>query len=388
MQVTFNGQERTLREIVSLAHSAGWKVTKIVKGSGSYFGHITAVPIDVPPQKRARAGSGSAFFDASRKTGGNADNLDIPVEVYGRSHSRCGTPTFGSQTALPSFEEARSRFGKALRGGRRLLPSVGLKPVVSKFVPAAPTTGSTRKARPSPLSIPPNSPSPTPSRPAISSPRLVSQPQMPIIKRRTSHAQLSQLASQEQAPSTTSFRHPPPSPLSPRRPALSLSRRSSFASLGGAATASSGDLPPVPPIPPSMIPIRQGYEPSTSPSPPVTSPLSPLSPPSPIAVRQITRRQSHAQLAPSTPRKRSESIVGPSGVGVGRAGSSSFMQLSELSGSTIYARRALDFSENKGSSSCESSEVSHEEATIPGGSVLAAAAQIERVDHGRRDYTQ
>ncbi|KAK7062641.1 hypothetical protein VNI00_000129 [Paramarasmius palmivorus] len=362
MQVTFNGQERTLREIVSLARSAGWK----------------QCPPTFHHKKEPEQVAALRSFDASHKTGGNADNLDIPVEVYGRSHSRCGTPTFGSQTALPSFEEARNRFGKALRGGRRLLPSVGLKPVVSKFVPAAPTTGSTRKARPSPLSIPPNSPSPTPSRPAISSPRLVSQPQMPIIKRRTSHAQLSQLAS----PGTSPFHNLIP------RPALSLSRRSSFASLGSAATASSGDLPPVPPIPPSMIPIRQGYEPSASPSPPVTSPLSPLSPPSPIAVRQITRRQSHAQLAPSTPRKRSESIVTSSGVGVGRAGSSSFMQLSELSGSTIYARRALDFSENKGRSTCESSEVSHEEATIPGGSVLAAAAQIERVDHGRRDYTQ
>ncbi|KAF9261125.1 S-adenosyl-L-methionine-dependent methyltransferase, partial [Marasmius fiardii PR-910] len=44
MQVTFNGQERTLREIVALTRSAGWKVTRVVKAPGSHFGHITAVP--------------------------------------------------------------------------------------------------------------------------------------------------------------------------------------------------------------------------------------------------------------------------------------------------------------------------------------------------------
>ncbi|KAF9066979.1 S-adenosyl-L-methionine-dependent methyltransferase [Rhodocollybia butyracea] len=42
MQCMFNGQERTLREIVSLAHSAGWKVTKVTKAPGSLFGHIVA----------------------------------------------------------------------------------------------------------------------------------------------------------------------------------------------------------------------------------------------------------------------------------------------------------------------------------------------------------
>ncbi|KAF8174696.1 hypothetical protein K438DRAFT_1980159 [Mycena galopus ATCC 62051] len=65
MQVTFNGQERTLREIIALALSAGWKVVCVTKAPGSLFGHLVAVPVVVPilPQRRAHAGSGSTFFD-------------------------------------------------------------------------------------------------------------------------------------------------------------------------------------------------------------------------------------------------------------------------------------------------------------------------------------
>jgi len=33
--------------------------------AASPFGHIVAVPAAIPIQKRARAGSGSAFFDAA-----------------------------------------------------------------------------------------------------------------------------------------------------------------------------------------------------------------------------------------------------------------------------------------------------------------------------------
>jgi hypothetical protein len=51
MQVTFNAKERTLREIVALALSAGWKVTKVTRAQGSLFGHILAVPVDIPVQE-------------------------------------------------------------------------------------------------------------------------------------------------------------------------------------------------------------------------------------------------------------------------------------------------------------------------------------------------
>jgi hypothetical protein len=52
MQVTFNAKERTLREIVALALSAGWRVTKVTRAQGSLFGHILAVPVDIPSCER------------------------------------------------------------------------------------------------------------------------------------------------------------------------------------------------------------------------------------------------------------------------------------------------------------------------------------------------
>jgi hypothetical protein len=55
MQVTFNAKERTLREIVALALSAGWKVTKVTRAQGSLFGHILAVPVDIPAREHAGA---------------------------------------------------------------------------------------------------------------------------------------------------------------------------------------------------------------------------------------------------------------------------------------------------------------------------------------------
>jgi hypothetical protein len=53
MRVTFNSQERTLREMTNLALTAGWKVVEVVlKPEGSLFGSIVAVPISVPPSSR------------------------------------------------------------------------------------------------------------------------------------------------------------------------------------------------------------------------------------------------------------------------------------------------------------------------------------------------
>jgi hypothetical protein len=44
-EVMFNSQERTLREIVELAVSAGWKVVKVTRDLGSLFGYTIAVPV-------------------------------------------------------------------------------------------------------------------------------------------------------------------------------------------------------------------------------------------------------------------------------------------------------------------------------------------------------
>jgi hypothetical protein len=50
MEVMFNAKEQTLHEIVALAVSAEWKVTKVTRAQGSLFGHIVAVPVNIPPQ--------------------------------------------------------------------------------------------------------------------------------------------------------------------------------------------------------------------------------------------------------------------------------------------------------------------------------------------------
>ncbi|KAK0495460.1 ich1-like protein [Armillaria luteobubalina] len=263
MQSVFNGQERTLREIVSLAASAGWKVTKLTKAPGSLFGHIVAVPTSIPIQKRARAGSGSAFLDARkpdlRRGSSVQDATDVEAgerEVMERASSRCGTPTFGSRTELPSFEEARARFGGGfIRGlGRR----VGFVPSSPSPVPKSPRhTQST---------------SPVTGRPAHSQPH-------------------------PSAPASGTRLPPPPSPMSPRHPRLSLSRRSSFAQLSQAGQGA----------PPTMIPIRNTHDSNTpsARSSPIPLLVTRQTPSSPVVPRPLTHHASHAQLSPSPPSRQS-----------------------------------------------------------------------------------
>nr|BAA32788.1 Ich1 [Coprinopsis cinerea] len=48
MNAMFNSQERTLREIVALTRSAGWRVVRVTQAPGSHFGHIVALPCPIP----------------------------------------------------------------------------------------------------------------------------------------------------------------------------------------------------------------------------------------------------------------------------------------------------------------------------------------------------
>ena len=50
MRVMFNSQERTLRELAALTRSAGWKIVRVTRAEGSLFGHLIAIPIDIPPE--------------------------------------------------------------------------------------------------------------------------------------------------------------------------------------------------------------------------------------------------------------------------------------------------------------------------------------------------
>ena len=50
MRVTFNAQERTLREMSALTLAAGWKIVDVAHAEGSLFGHMTAVPVEIPTE--------------------------------------------------------------------------------------------------------------------------------------------------------------------------------------------------------------------------------------------------------------------------------------------------------------------------------------------------
>ncbi|KIK63987.1 hypothetical protein GYMLUDRAFT_57032 [Collybiopsis luxurians FD-317 M1] len=348
MQCMFNGQERTLREIVSLAHSAGWKVTKVTKAPGSLFGHIVAVPAEIPIQRRARSGSGSAFFDVPNSNYMGGSSLDpneeaLNVREIGRASSRCGTPTFGSRMDLPSYEEARARFG----GGRAAMRRSGANSTVRPSLKPStlPVAGQVKKKRPSPLSIIPQSPSPVPRNTSSPRPPPAQVPQSPL-KPRTSHAQLHQIYSSQQLSPLPTPSTPRPSLSSPRPSGLSLSRRSSLANLSNHATIPKEP----PPLPTSLISACSSrISNRSSPVPPNQTlfPASPIftrsnlnspglsrSPPPPP---NLSRRQSHATLSPSAiPRKRSENNSGsPSSTlppALGGRGNT-LMRTLELSGS-------------------------------------------------------
>ncbi|KAI0339260.1 hypothetical protein BDW22DRAFT_1431862 [Trametopsis cervina] len=50
MRAMFNSQERTLRELSAVTLSAGWKITQVTRADGSVFGHMVAVPVDIPEE--------------------------------------------------------------------------------------------------------------------------------------------------------------------------------------------------------------------------------------------------------------------------------------------------------------------------------------------------
>ena len=422
MQVMFNSQERTLREIVTLASSAGWKVVKVTKAPGSLFGHITAVPTNIPiQQKRARAGSGSAFFEAASASAAKLSDSKIveddeeerryrgEMEIIERASSRCGTPTFGSRMELSSVEEALTRFGGGVirprgpdpigKGGPSSLSppfqgrSGGLKP------PVALTTSVGRKKKPSPLSVPPQlSASPLPR--SLASPRQ----QTPIpgaptttIRRRMLHAQLS---SSSRATTTSPL---PPTPTTPRQPAPI------------SPLSPTGNPVPPPPAPPTRLLARRASHAQLSSSYFTSAPLSPspsliptsvrptpespathrsnihLPPPSSLATpRQptISRRSSYAQLpVQGSLRKRSGSVIGfpPPPPTPGQRGIGLGIGMGSLLGGGS-AGGVLRFEREGGRGSPRGSTVTTPDGSPGGGrsaagtgaSVLAAAARIER----------
>ncbi|KAF5309920.1 hypothetical protein D9619_010605 [Psilocybe cf. subviscida] len=278
MQVMFNSQERTLREMVALTYSAGWRVIKVARTPGSHLGNIVATPVDIPHQKSPEV---TPMEDSSHNIGSEIETerkYRTDMEVFDRAGCRCGTPTFGSGTRLSSVEEALARFGGGLLRSRLSRgpssprsvtdkqPAPPLKPPLNLF------SAVKKKMKPSPLSVPsvPSSPpplqSPTrlpfpstsprvePTKPPSSSPGSMSAPRR--VFRRLSAAHLHR--SPSPPPPLPSGRLPTPSPLSSPRlaPVRSLFRRASVAHLRSDSDISLDSSVPIPLLPPSYIPVR------------------------------------------------------------------------------------------------------------------------------------
>ena len=424
MQVMFNSQERTLREIVALAASSGWKVVRVTKSATSLFGHIVAVPVAIPIDQRTGGGNGSASFEAVGGKSKIPQTLNESItnsmideerkhredmEMIERASSRCGTPTFGSRTELSSVEEALTKFGggvirsKGIRGG----PSVSM---FAKRSALKSPVSLTLKKQPSPLSVPlprhsPTLPSPT---------RKVGSPchdQSPfsagptLIQRRLSLAQLRPQSQQgpqslslsvTQSPLSVTRQLPPLSPMSPRHANHTpLSRRPLLAQLSQPGHSQSQSQ--APPILPSLIPVRSIIEPVTPISHPEhqrhTTPVmgsSRRESPRPV----LTRRSSYAQLPQAPLRKRSGTVVGPliqtsnlsAGFGAEMLGNSGLIMSSSrrggtdgpLAGAVLRFETETDDQERGGSSTRPQSPV------VGSVNVLAAAARIERGDFSRR----
>ena len=259
MQAMFNAQERTLREHVALAASSGWKIIKVSTTPGSHFGHLTAVPIPIPPSAypiyhstSSRAASSTRPLQISKK---DVTHVKRDLKRIERSSSRCGTPTFGSRMRLSSVQEAFAKFGAGFVRARASRSNNGTGAPASKPLPSlkpavtlVPTPGS-KKPRPSPLTaiFPPSvraSPGSPLDRATFPVQESQQKPVARLIKKCASLAQL-----RTRTPSVDGFFEathappptppiavaanpiPPTSPRGVRLPKLSLNRRSSHAQL-------------------------------------------------------------------------------------------------------------------------------------------------------------
>jgi hypothetical protein len=219
MQVTFNGQERTLREIVALALSARWKVVRVTKAPGSLFGHIVAVPVAVPvsPQRRARRERLSALRCTAPGQDGRNWNAEAgEMEMVERSSRRRRL-----RVDLPSVAEARAVWQGRCRyatAARRFAGSAPTPPLKRAVVLTGPPV---RKKMPSPLSVAPPPSSPSPNLASFMSPRpppaqQQQQQHASAITRRIPQAPLRTQSQQLQPPA------PLPVPRQPSRLPLCL----------------------------------------------------------------------------------------------------------------------------------------------------------------------
>ncbi|KAK2462797.1 hypothetical protein APHAL10511_005188 [Amanita phalloides] len=353
MQAAFNSQERTLKEVITLARSAGWRVVRVVKAEGSHFGHITALPAEIPFQSCESAINDNMNIGSSDGKPCTTVTRQAPEmehtqrEIAGRAISRCGTPTFGSSTSLPSFEETIAKFGG--KASKPKLPTLmtrwtnrtsnATSLATSKVGnPLAP------KKRPSPLSVPPlltqqSLPPSSPTRKRVSSPKPPRstpqphrrQPSQPIIRSqgevsssklvgdtpalksprypvtRAQSPALRQLASSKSASHSQFVPKAAPSPVH-----HTITRRASYAQLYKPC------LSPAPPLP-SSIPVRVSQ---IHASPTSVRPLALSGCKTPTSKTPAVRRRASCANLTQPPRTRACSVLAPplpsTPIGIGR----------------------------------------------------------------------
>ncbi|KAG1864444.1 hypothetical protein C8R48DRAFT_634050 [Suillus tomentosus] len=168
MHITFNGKERTLRELCALALSSGWRIARVTYSKGSHFGHLVCEPVDIPedafnilPGRPISDPAIDLSFECAEPSEDDehegpqtaqeiyANKLPsslgsrpisttilplLPSPILERSSSRCGTPTFGSRVFLPRPDEIPSGKSKSYSLGRRWLKArgLGVRSVVEK----------------------------------------------------------------------------------------------------------------------------------------------------------------------------------------------------------------------------------------------------------------
>ena len=97
----FNSQERTLRELAALTLTAGWKIIQVTRSEGSLFGHIIAVPVDIPADAPILDDA-----DADPESSLHSTSLTRPCHLY--------ELTWNPQT-LPRWSQSVHRLARAGR---------------------------------------------------------------------------------------------------------------------------------------------------------------------------------------------------------------------------------------------------------------------------------
>lgn len=273
MQVTFNSQERTLREMADLAASSGWKVTKVTRTPGSLFGYIVAVPVPIPVV-RALSDDSNDCEDKNGDMGAVQRLYRDDFDGIERAGSRCGTPTFGSNLRLSSVQEALAKFGGGIFRRSRMTRIV---------------TGSNSAAC--------KEPPPVPLKPAL----MLTLGGGGNAKKKMKPSSLSVFTAQGSPSSPGSSLL---TPLSATTPTGSGRRLSSTSPKQESSQIPVSGLHPHGLQAPSFIPVRTGGLAGTGSLVPPHSPST--------AQRTIPRRSSFLQLPLPSSRKRSGTVAGTS----------------------------------------------------------------------------